>query len=287
MKKSILLVFLFTTVFSFAQTVRYEGVVQDNAKAPLEMANVMAMNQATKAMDAYAITNDKGKFLLNLKPNTTYTIKFSYLGMQNKEVVVTTQAENITQNITMESGGIELDGVEIVREMPVSIKGDTIVYNADSFKTGTERKLEDVLKKLPGVEVDADGQVKVEGKAVNKLMVEGKDFFDGDTKLGVKNIPADAIDKVQVLRNYNENSIMKGVENNQDNLAMNIKLKDGKKNFWFGDMTAGIGVGHDDNRYVVAPKAFYYSPKYSINIMGNSNNVGQQAFTIQDYFRFS
>lgn len=287
MKKSILFVFLFTTVFSFAQTVRYEGVVQDNAKAPLEMANVMAMNQATKAMDAYAITNEKGKFLLNLKTNTTYTIKFSYLGMQNKEVVVTTQAENIIQNITMDSGGIELDGVEIVREMPVSIKGDTIVYNADSFKTGTERKLEDVLKKLPGVEVDADGQVKVEGKAVNKLMVEGKDFFDGDTKLGVKNIPADAIDKVQVLRNYNENSIMKGVENNQDNLAMNIKLKDGKKNFWFGDMTAGIGVGHDDNRYVVAPKAFYYSPKYSINIMGNSNNVGQQAFTIQDYFRFS
>ena len=84
---------------TFAQTVRFEGTVQDNAKAPLEMANVMAMNQATKAMDAYAITNDKGKFLLNLKSNTTYTIKFSYLGMQNKEIVITTQAENITQNI--------------------------------------------------------------------------------------------------------------------------------------------------------------------------------------------
>jgi hypothetical protein len=72
-------------------------------------------------------------------------------------------------------------------------------------------------------------------------MVEGKDFFDGDTKLGVKNIPADAVDKVQVLRNYSEIGALKGVENNQDNLAMNIKLKDGKKNFWFGDMTAGIG----------------------------------------------
>lgn len=287
MKKIVLFIFLFIATISFAQTIRFEGTIQDNTKAPLEMANVMAMNQATKAMDAYAITNDKGKFLLNLKTNTTYIIKLSYLGMQNKEITITTKAENINQNITMESGGIELDGVEIVREMPVSIKGDTIVYNADSFKTGTERKLEDVLKKLPGVEVDAEGQVKVEGKSVTKLMVEGKDFFDGDTKLGVKNIPADAIDKVQILRNYNENSIMKGVENNQDNLAMNIKLKAGKKNFWFGDMTAGIGVGHEDTRYVVAPKAFYYSPKYSINIMGNSNNVGQQAFTIQDYFRFS
>lgn len=287
MKKLLFTLVILASTFSFAQTVRFEGIIQDDTKAPLEMANVMAMNQATKAMDAYAITNEKGKFLLNLKTNATYTIKLSYLGMQNKEITVTTQSENITQNITMESGGIELQGVEIVREMPVSIKGDTIVYNSDSFTTGTERKLEDVLKKLPGVEVDAEGQVKVEGKAVTKLMVEGKDFFDGDTKLGVKNIPADAIDKVQVLRNYNENSIMKGVENNQDNLAMNIKLKEGKKNFWFGDMTAGIGVGHDDERYVVAPKAFYYSPKYSINVMANSNNVGQQAFTIQDYFRFA
>jgi len=287
MKNKILFLFLLVSSVSFAQNVRFEGTITDNNKAPLEMANVMAMNQGTKAMDAYAITNEKGKFILNLNANATYIIKLSYLGMQSKEIAVTTQTQNITQNITMESGGIELEGVEIVREMPVSIKGDTIVYNSDSFTNGTERKLEDVLKKLPGVEVDAEGQVKVEGKSVTKLMVDGKDFFDGDTKLGVKNIPADAIDKVQVLRNYNENSIMKGVENNQDNLAMNIKLKEGKKNFWFGDMTAGAGVGHVDTRYNIAPKAFYYSPKYSINIIGNSNNVGEQAFTIQDYFRFS
>jgi hypothetical protein len=163
------------------------------------------------------------------------------------------------------------------------------VYNADSFKTGTERKLEDVLKKLPGVEVNADGEVEVEGKKVTKLMVEGKDFFDGDTKLGVKNIPADAIDKVQVLRNYNENSILKGVENNQDNVAMNIKLKDGKKNFWFGDMTAGGGIddkGKSD-RYNINPKLFYYSPKYSINIISNFNNIGELPLTIQDYFKFT
>jgi hypothetical protein len=282
--------FLFSILFasySFSQNIRFEGVILDNTKAPLEMANVMAMNQGTKAMDAYAITNDKGKFILNLKPNATYSIKLSYLGMQNKEITITTQSQNIVQNITMETGGIELEGVEIVREMPVSIKGDTIVYNADSFKTGTERKLEDILKKLPGVEVNADGEIEVEGKKVTKLMVEGKDFFDGDTKLGVKNIPADAIDKIQVLRNYNENSILKGVENNQDNVAMNIKLKDGKKNFWFGDMTAGIGVGHADERYLVNPKLFYYSPKYSVNIISNFNNIGELPLTVQDYFKFT
>lgn len=285
--KKITFLFIFFTTISFSQNIRFEGVITESGKAPLEMANVMAVNQATKGMDAYAITNDKGKFVLNLKPNATYTIKLSYIGMQNKEMTITTKAENIFQNLTMEAGGIELDGVEIVREMPVSIKGDTIVYNADSFKTGTERKLEDVLKKLPGVEVNADGEIEVEGKKVSKLMVEGKDFFDGDTKLGVKNIPADAIDKVQVLRNYNENSILKGVENNQDNVAMNIKLKAGKKNFWFGDMTAGIGVGHSDERYLINPKLFYYNPKYSLNLITNFNNIGELPLTIQDYFKFT
>ncbi len=284
MKKLFFLSFILFSTISFSQNIRFEGIIQDNNKAPLEMANIMAMNIGAKTMDAYAITNDKGKFILNLKPNTTYSIKLSYLGMKNKEISITTEIQNIIQNITMESGGIELEGVEIVREMPVSIKGDTIVYNADSFKTGTERKLEDVLKKLPGVEVNADGEVEVEGKKVTKLMVEGKDFFDGDTKLGVKNIPADAIDKVQVLRNYNEVSALKGLENNEENVAMNIKLKKGKKNFWFGDITAG---GGDDKRYIVNPKLFYYSPKYSINLITNFNNIGELPLTIQDYFKFT
>ena len=285
MKKFLLL--FFVTSISFSQNIKFEGFIQDVGKTPLEMANVMAVNQVTKAMDSYAITNDKGKYLLNLKPNSNYIIKVSYLGMQPKEISLATVATNIVQNITLESGGIELEGVEIVHEMPVSIKGDTIVYNADSFKTGTERKLEDVLKKLPGVEVNADGEIQVEGKNVGKLMIDGKDFFDGDTKLGVKNIPADAIDKIQVLRNYNDVSALKGLENGDENIAMNIKLKKGKKNFWFGDVNAGGGSENKNTRYVANPKLFYYSPKYSINLIANYNNIGELPFTVQDYFKFT
>lgn len=287
MKNFTILFFLIFSATAFSQNIRLDGTILDSEGKPLEMANVMAVNVATKGMDSYAITNDKGKFYLNLKANTTYTVKVSYLGMANKEVSVTTTGENMTQIIKMEAGGIQLNDVEIVREMPVSIKGDTIVYNADSFKSGTERKLEDVLKKLPGVEVNADGEVEVEGKKVQKLMVEGKDFFDGDTKLGVKNIPADAIDKVQVLRNYNEISQLKGLENNEESVAMNIKLKEGKKNFWFGDVTAGIGVGHEDSRYIVNPKLFYYNPKFSVNLITNFNNIGELPLTIQDYFKMT
>ena len=285
--KKILYLFLFSSTALFSQNVRLEGLILEYGKIPLEMANVMAINQATKGMDAYAITNDKGKYLLNLKPNATYTIKLSYVGMANKSVEFTTGATSITKNFSMEAGGMELEGVEIVREMPVSIKGDTIIYNADSFKNGTERKLEDVVKKLPGMEVTADGTIEVEGKKVQKLLVDGKPFFDGDTKLGLKNIPADAIDKVQVLRNYNEITGLKGVENNQDDVAINIKLKKGKKNFWFGDISAGIDVGNKDDRHIINPKMFYYSPKYSINLLANLNNIGELPLTFQDYFKFT
>jgi hypothetical protein len=285
--KKLLFALIFFTTFSFSQTIKFDGIVHDSIKKPIEMANVMAINTVTKSMDAYGITNDKGKFSLALKPNETYSISVSYIGFQTKNLTIVTQNENITKTIEMITGGINLEGVEIVQEMPVSIKGDTIVYNADSFTSGTERKLEDVLKKLPGVQVNKDGEVEVEGKKVQKLMVDGKDFFEGDTKLGVKNIPADAIDKVEVLRNYNDNSILKGVENNEDNVAMNIKLKKGKKNFWFGDFSAGSGVGHRESRYIVNPKLFYYSPNYSINLLSNFNNIGELPLTPQDYFKFT
>lgn len=285
--KNITLIFLFITTFSFAQNIKFEGIVKDTTGVALEMANVMAVNQQTKAVDSYSITNDKGKFQLFLNPNSTYNVRFTFLGLKTKNVSITTGIENITKNITLSADATELATVEVVREMPVSVKGDTIIYNADSFKNGTERKLEDVLKKLPGVEVNKDGEIEVEGKKVQKVMVEGKDFFDGDTKIATKNIPADALDKIQVLRNYNEVTNLKGLENNEENVAINIKLKEGKKNFWFGDITAGIGVGHKEDRHIINPKLFYYNPKYSVNVVGNLNNIGELPLTMQDYFKFT
>ena len=271
---------------AFSQNIRFEGAIKDSTGVGLDMANVMAVNQQTKAMDAYAITNEAGKFILNLKANTAYTIKASYIGFQSYEKSVTTTASNMNFPITLKEG-TQLKNVEVVYEMPVTISGDTIIYNSDSFTNGTERKLEDVLKKLPGVEVNKDGEIEIEGKRVQKVMIEGKDFFDGDTKLATKNIPADALDKIQILRNYNEVSNLKGLDNNEENIAINIKLKEGKKNFWFGDITAGIGVGHEEERYIINPKLFFYSPKYSLNIIANKNNIGELPLTAQDYFKFT
>lgn len=285
MKKIYLLFLVFITQLS-AQNIKVEGIVSDSIAKPLEMANVLAINTVTKKMDGYSITNDKGKFILNLQKNATYKVKVSYIGFQPVEKEISTKESDMMIPIVMKAG-IELDGVELVQEMPVSIKGDTLVYNADSFKTGTERKLEDVLKKLPGVEVNADGEVEVEGRKVTNLLVDGKKFFDGDTKLGVKNIPSDAIDKIQVLRNYNDVGALKSVENNDDNLALNIKLKSGKKNFWFGDVTSGGGFSDKLDRFLINPKLFYYNPKYSVNLISNFNNIGELPLTAQDYFKLT
>jgi hypothetical protein len=286
MKKLLILLVLVVTSSSFAQ-IKMQGVVKDSIGSPLELANVIAINQNTNALESYAITNDKGKYVLSLGKNGKYKLQVSYIGLKTFEEIVTTGEENITKDFTLQSDN-SLDAVELTYEMPVTVKGDTLIYNADSFKNGSERKLEDVLKKLPGVEINADGQVEVEGKVVNKLMVNGKDFFDGDTKLATKNIPSNAVDKVQVLRNYAEVGQLRGVQNNQDNVAINIKLKEGKENFWFGDVTAGGGVAPspNDELYLVQPKLFYYSPKYTLNFIGDFNNIGEVALTNRDLRNF-
>ena len=229
MKQLIIVLLLCVASTTFAQ-VRVEGIVKDSIGSPLELANVIAINTVTKNLDSYGITNDKGKYKLNLKENTNYKIQVSYIGMKQAELIIDTTTENLIKDFTLAEDNA-LDAVEITYEMPVSISGDTLTYNADSFTSGTEKKLEDVLKKLPGVEINADGEIEVEGKVVKKVMIEGKDFFDGDSKLATKNIPADAIDKVQVLKNYDEVGQLSSVRGSEDSMAINIKLKEGKKNF--------------------------------------------------------
>jgi len=285
MKKNLLILIIIAAVSSSFAQVTVRGVIKDSIGEPLELANVIAINKTTQAMASYAITNEKGQFKLDLEKNTTYTIQISYIGMETFSETLSTQEVGIEKDYTLKSDNA-LDAVELTYEMPVTIKGDTLVYNADSFKDGSERKLEDVLKKLPGVEINDAGQIEVEGKVVNKLMVDGKDFFDGDSKLATKNIPSNAVDKVQVLRNYSEVGQLSSVRNNQDNVAINIKLKEGKKNFWFGDVTAGSGIADNEGYYLAQPKLFYYSPKYSINLIGDLNNIGEVALTNRDLRNF-
>ncbi|TDU43862.1 outer membrane beta-barrel protein [Gelidibacter sediminis] len=286
MKHFITIGLLFVVNTTIAQ-IKVEGVVKDSIGNPLELANVIAINQETKGLESYGITDVQGQYKLALTKNSSYTIQVSYIGMKTFEEVLNVKETEMTKNFTLREDNT-LDEIQLTYEMPVTIKGDTLTYNADSFNKGTERKLEDVLKNLPGVEINADGKIEVEGKVVNKLMVNGKDFFDGDSKLATKNIPSNAVDKIQVLRNYAEVGQLSGVQNNQDNVAINIKLKEGKENFWFGNVTVGGGFAPtpNDELYLVQPKLFYYSPKYSINVIGDLNNTGEVALTGRDIRNF-
>lgn len=279
----IILVLVVVHIDCAAQYVNFQGFVHDSIGRPLELANVLAVNANTNEIESFTIADDKGRFKLPLRKNSNYIIKTSFVGYTMMELEVVTKEIDILRTIVL-IDGILMEEVEIVHEIPVRISGDTIIYNSDSFTNGTERKLEDILKKLPGIEVDDEGAVTAQGKPINKLMVEGKDFFEGNTKLGTKNIPADAIDKVEVVKNYNEIAQLKGLDDDSANTTLNIKLKEGKKNFWFGDTSVGAGP---KERYSINPKSFYYSRQRSFNLIGNLNNTGDVAFSPEDYFRMS
>jgi hypothetical protein len=271
------------SLFSHAQTKPLVGQVLDSLNRPIAYANVVAINQNTQKIAGFGISNDEGKFKVTLVEGATYLLRVSFVGYLKFEKVVSDWNTEIPQVVRLKQNDTELGLVEVVSEMPVTMKGDTLTYKTDAFTTGTERKLEDVLEKLPGFQVDENGDVKVQGKNVDKVLVDGKPFFDGNTKLATKNLPANAVDRVQVLKNFNEVGPMRGMDTNES-LALNIQLKDGKKNMVFGDLSAGVGP---QERYLGHANTFYYAPKLNLNLIGGSNNVGEQPFTLQDYFRFS
>ena len=274
----LLIVFSFFSLSSYTQ-IKMKGKILDSLNSPLESASIVAINKLTNGLENYALSDKEGKYELNLKENNGYKIQVSSIGLITINDTIETKESDFLKDYILRAN-VVLD--EVVVTMPVVVRGDTLIYNADSFKNGSERKLEDIIDKLPGVQINDNGQIEVEGKVVNKLMVNGKDFFDGDTKVGTKNIPSSAVDKIQVLRNYAEVGQLSGVRNNQDNYAINIKLKQGKESFWFGNVTGGVGDAPEENLYLVQPKLFYYNPKYSINIISDINNIGEVSLSRRD-----
>ncbi|WP_421763918.1 carboxypeptidase-like regulatory domain-containing protein [Ekhidna sp.] len=261
-----------------------KGQTRDSTFAPIAFANVMAIDTATQEMKSFAVTDVKGGFQIRLQENTVYEIKVTFVGyVPFSQYMKLDKSPETPLTIIMKEAINALDEVTVVAEMPVLVRGDTISYKAEAFTKGDERKLEDVLEELPGFAIRDNGDIEVQGKRVDKVLVDGKEFFEGDTKLATKNIPADVVDRVQVLQNFNDIQPMQGL-NNDEQLALNIELKSDKKRIVFGDIEAGRGP---DNRYFGHANTFYYAPKTSVNFIGDGNNVGELALTLNDYFRMS
>ncbi|SMD33260.1 hypothetical protein SAMN04488029_1593 [Reichenbachiella faecimaris] len=265
-------------------SVTFTGVVQDSVGNSMELSNVVAYHIETDRLTSYGVTNSEGRFYLKLEEETSYILRATFIGYRTSQDTIVARANDSNPFvITLKSNVKKLENITIEEEFPVVISGDTISYKADAFKKGNERKLEDVLESIPGFSVDENGEVRVQGKQVEKVLVEGKEFFEGDTKLAVQNIPAHAVDRVQVLRNFSDISPMGALGNNDDRLAINIQLTEDKKNMTFGDVEGGVGL---DERYLTHANLFRYTPETTINFIGDANNIGRQAFTPRDYFRF-
>src|SRR5210317_253630 len=279
LREKVLVLALVCLSFNAQAQLKFEGIIRDSISQPLEMASIVLLNSQTKEMASYGLTTSEGKFSLKVSPNTNYNVQISFFGLRTLKDSVQIKEVDFYKEYDLRND-IVLE--EVVVKLPVSVRGDTIVYDADSFKNGSERKLEDIIANLPGVELNENDQIEVEGKVVNKLLVNGKEFFEGDTKLGTKNIPSNVVDKIQVLRNYSEVSQLNSVRSSQDNVAINIQLKKGKESFIFGNVTAGGGNSPSEDLYVLQPKIFYYNPKYSINWISDLNNIGEIALTRRD-----
>lgn len=216
----------------YGQNVLLQGQVTDSTETPIPYTNIIATPLADNPKIAFAISDTKGHYEFNLQTGISYKIEISHLGY-SKITDTVNITQNTTRNYSLQESNETLEQVIIRQELPVIVKQDTIIYHADSFKTGEERKLREVLKKLPGVEVDRDGNIKVNGKKVTKLMVEGKTFFTGDSKLAVNNIPSEVIDEIVILDNYNEIPFLKGLtESNQMALDIKLKKREERVCFW-------------------------------------------------------
>lgn len=280
------IIILFVSYISYSQNHTLTGVVFDKKKTILESANIIAKPLQENASLKFAIADNKGRYRLELDSNVKYEITASYIGFKEQVLIIEPNSTIKTYDFILESTGEIIKEILIKHEYkPILIKKDTLTYDVKAFTNGNERKMKEILEKLPGVEVDKKGNVTVQGKKVTKMLVEGKSFFDGSSKLAVENIPADALDKIEVIDHFNEVGFMKQVSDSED-LAMNVKLKENKKKFIFGDVETGVEVANDNGYHVAHAGLFYYAPKTNLSFIGDSNNIGKSTFTFEDLVRF-
>jgi hypothetical protein len=265
-----------------AQSIKFRGTLTDSLGSPIVFANVVVTKIDSQDSPGFTLTNYQGFFELDLESNSKYIFTFLHVNYLRLVVSIDAKTNRMTQKFILKEVVKNLGEVTVIYEIPIQVKTDSIIYNVTDFTNGTERKLKEALMKLPGVEVNRNGKVKLMGKIVNEVLIEGNTFFNGTTKLAVENIPADAIDKIEFIDNYNKVKFLRGLENT-DKLVMNLKLKEDKKKLLFGDIEALGGV---ESRYKFKPTLFYYDPSFSINLLGDINNVGDKALSIDDYIGF-
>ncbi|MCX6225881.1 MAG: TonB-dependent receptor, partial [Bacteroidia bacterium] len=275
------------SISAFAQSANLTGDVLGDKGVPLNSATVVLLNPQDSTLEFFGITNEKGHFEVKSIKHGNFLMQVAYLGYQSfyKNLTFPYGSNNDFGVVVMKPKSIDIKEVQVVGEyVPLTIRHDTIEFNARAFKTRSDANVEELLKKLPGIEVDRAGNIKALGKDVKKVLVDGKEFFGSDPKVATKNLPADAIDKVQLYDKRSDESEFTGIDDGTRDKTVNLVLKDDKKKGILGDVTVGGGTG---KHYLGSGKAYRFSDKIQAAALGMVNNVNQSGFSFGDYMSFS
>ena len=289
MKTIVPAIILFLT-FSFklqAQNVTIEGIVLDSTKQALSAATVVLLQQKDSVMVSFGITDAQGRFKMKKISAGQYLLQVSFVGYDSySQILSFTAADNplVIDPVVLSPASTDLNEVLVKAEhIPIQMRRDTIVYNADAFKVREGAAVEELLKKLPGVEVDRAGNIKAQGEDVNKVYVDGKEFFGDDPKIATKNLPADAIDKVEVYDKKSDMAEFSGIDDGQEEKTINLELKEDKKQGYFGNISAGYGT---EQRFESKANVNRFGKKAQFSALGMANNINQQGFSFNDYLGF-
>ena len=277
MKKSSFLIIVFLIV----QTIHSQTIIKGNVKdlQNNSLSNINVFLKLDNENDALVFTKTDQKGYYELVHNVVGTYQLTFTSISFEKVVFPLKIEADTHNIkidvVLKPTFLELSEVIVIKAKPIIIKKDTIVYNVASFNRGNEQVVEDVLKNLPGITVESNGTIKIGNKEVEKIMIEGDDFFEEKYKLLSKNMPSFTIDQVEVIQKYSENKLLKNIESS-NKVALNLKLVENFKKQWFGTMYGANNlIFNSNNRHQLNLNIINIGKKNKYYFLADLNNIGQ------------
>ncbi|GAB7256034.1 carboxypeptidase-like regulatory domain-containing protein [Polaribacter sp. OB-PA-B3] len=266
-----LVILLFFQNLCFSQA-KISGIVKD-AKKNLFSASVILKDSINNIVD-YTYASEKGIYQFSTIKKGKFNITFSSLGYKTKTIsFVITNQKNIKLDAILEEKPFELNEIIIEAEKAIKQKKDSITFKTKFFVNGTEQTVEDLLKKIPGLNIDSQGTIKVGNQEIEKLMIDGDDLFEKGYKILSKNMPAYPIEEVEVLKKYSNNRLLKGVEES-NKVALNLKMNENAKRIWFGNTTIGLG---NNNFYELKGNLMNFGKKNKYYFLTNLNNIGYNA----------
>ena len=284
-KHLFLLAFLCCQFAAFSQNIAIKGkILGSKTQVPLEAATVYLSTVSDSVVVDYTITDKYGAFVMNTrKISKPVFLKVSYIGYRSYKQELKSLVENKDLGtIRIEENQNIVGEVTIKTEAPpIRIKKDTLEFNASSFKVRPDSNVETLLKQLPGVEIDADGKITVNGKEVNQVLVNGKPFFDKDGKIALQSLPSEIINKVQITDIKSKKEELTKSAASSNNASINLTIDEDKNKGLFGKFMGGYGT---DNRYESSALVNYFKNKRKVSILASSNNINSTGFSMDEIF---